>query len=98
MKFLTTLLLAVLVALGAYAARRRIRFALTAGAIVYLIILPLRLLLAVGDVADRFDTFAWPLLVLFLAWLVLWQVSTRYERRKLAERRAHPRPPWWRRR
>ncbi len=98
MKFVTTLLLAVLVALGVYAARRRIRFALTVGAITYLILLPLRLLLVAGDLADRLDTFAWPLLGLFLVWLVLWKVSTRYEQRKLAERRAQPRRPWWRRR
>ena len=98
MKFVTTLLVAVLVALGVYAARRRIRFALTVGAITLLALLAVRLLLDVGNLADRLDTFALPLLGLFLIWLVLWKVSTRYEERKLAERRAHPRRPWWRRR
>ena len=39
MKLLTTLLLAALVALGVYAARRRILFALKAGAVVYVVLL-----------------------------------------------------------
>ena len=86
MKLLTTLLIATLVALGVYAARRRILFALKTGAIVYLVLLPIRLLFAAGSLADHLEDFVAPMLVLFVVWLILWRVSTAYEQRKLARR------------
>jgi positive regulator of sigma E activity len=87
MKLLTTLLIALLAALGVYAARRRIRFALKTGAIVYLVLLPLRLLFAAGSLADDLKDLVWPIFFVLLVWAVLWWVSTSYERRKLARRR-----------
>jgi hypothetical protein len=86
-KFFTTLLLAVLAALGVYAARRRIWFALKTGAVVYLVLLPLRLLFAAGSLAERADELVWPVFGVLVLWVVLWWVSTSYERRKLARRR-----------
>jgi hypothetical protein len=86
-KLFTTLLIALLAALGVYAARRRIWFALKTGAIVYLVLLPLRLVLAAGSLADRADELVWPLFGVLVLWVVLWWVSTTYERRKLARRR-----------
>jgi hypothetical protein len=86
-KFLTTLLIAMLAALGVYAARRRIWFALKTGAVVYLVLLPLRLVFAAGSLADDLKDLVWPIFGVLLVWVVLWWVSTAYERRKLARRR-----------
>jgi positive regulator of sigma E activity len=87
MKLLTTLLIALLAALGVYAARRRIWFAIKTGAIVYMVLLPLRLLFAAGSLADDLKDMVWPIFFVLLVWAVLWWVSTSYERRKLARRR-----------
>jgi hypothetical protein len=87
MKLLTTLLIAMLAALGVYAARRRIWFALKTGAVVYLVLLPLRLLFAAGSLADDMKDLVWPIFFVLVVWIVLWWVSTSYERRKLARRR-----------
>ena len=87
MKLLTTLLIALLAALGVYAARRRIWFALKTGAVVYLVLLPLRLLFAAGSLADDLKDLVWPIFFVLLVWAVLWWVSTSYERRKVARRR-----------
>jgi hypothetical protein len=81
-KFFTTLLLAVLLGLLVYAARRRIKLAFTTAAVAYVVLLPVRLLFASGDVADRLETLVWPTVAALVLWVVLWQVSTRYERRK----------------
>jgi hypothetical protein len=89
MKVFTTLLIALAIALGVYAARRRIVFALKVGALVYLVLLPLRLLFAAGSLADRAEDLVWPLFLLGATWLVLWYASTRYERRH----RDRPRQP-----
>ena len=86
MKFFTTLLIALLAALGVYAARRRIWFALKTGAIVYMVLLPLRLLFAAGSLADHVEELVWPVFGVLVLWVVLWWISTRYERRKLAGR------------
>jgi hypothetical protein len=87
MKLLTTLLIASLAALGVYAARRRILFALKTGAIVYLVLLPIRLVFAAGNLADRLEDLVWPAFGLLIVWVVLWWISTTYERRKRARRR-----------
>ncbi len=87
MKFFTTLLLALAAGLGIYAARRRLRLAFTTAAIVYMVLMPLRLLFAVGDLSDRVDDLVWPAIGLLLAWLILTRVSQSYERRKAARRR-----------
>ena len=87
MKLLTTLLIAMLAALGVYAARRRIWFALKTGALVYVVLLPLRLLFSAGSLADHFEDLVWPAFGVLVLWVILWWVSTEYERRKLARRR-----------
>ena len=86
MKFLTTLLLALLVALGVYVARRRIMFALKVGAIAYVVLLFGRLLMSAGSFADRWEDLVWPVFILLVVWAVLWLVSTTYESRKAARR------------
>ena len=87
MKLLTTLLIAMLAALGVYAARRRLWFALKTGALVYMVLLPLRLLFAAGSLGDHLEDLVWPVFGVLVLWVVLWWVSTAYERRKLARRR-----------
>jgi hypothetical protein len=81
-KLLTTLLIACLAALGVYAARRRIFFALKTGAIVYIVVLFGRLLLSAGSLADRWEDLIWPILVMLIAWAVLWVISTLYAQRR----------------
>ncbi|HET6319196.1 MAG TPA: hypothetical protein VFG86_22300 [Chloroflexota bacterium] len=82
MKLLTTLLVAVLVGLIVYAARRRIWLALRIGGITYVVVLVVRLIASGGVLADRWDDLVWPVFGLLVAWAVLWLVSTRYEQRK----------------
>ncbi len=84
MKLVNTFLLALLAALGIYAARHRIVLALRVGAIVYLLTLPLRLLPVAGEFFDRIDQLVWPIAGLLLIWVVLWWISTSYQRRKEA--------------
>ncbi len=93
MKLFTTLLVALAAGLAIYAARRRIKLALTTAAVVYLILLPLRLVFAAGDLADRADELVWPALAALAAWLLLRQASLVYERRKQAARPPKPRRP-----
>ncbi len=87
MKLLTTLLVAALVALAVYAARRRIWFALKTGAIVYVVLLFGRLLLSAGSFADHLEDWFWPVVLLLIAWTVLWWVSTAYAERKDREKK-----------
>jgi hypothetical protein len=82
MKLLTTLLLAAVVAFGVYAARRRIVFALKAGAVVYVVLLLGRLLFSAFSLADRWEDLVLPVIVLVLAWVILWWVSTSYAERR----------------
>ncbi len=91
MKFVSTLLIALAAGLAIYAARRRIKLALTTAFVVYLIMLPIRLLFAAGEVADRLDQIVWPVLGMVAIWLVLRQVSLEYERRKQVTRPPTPR-------
>jgi hypothetical protein len=79
MKLLTEVLIACGVALAVYAARRRIMFALKTGALVYVVLMFGRLLLSM----DRWEDLAVPVVIMLIAWAVLWVVSTNY-----AERRA----------
>jgi hypothetical protein len=83
-KLLTTLLIAALAALMMYSARRRLWLALKTGAIVYLVVLFGRLAFSSFSLADRLEDLVWPVLGVLLAWVVLWFVSTTYERRKAA--------------
>jgi hypothetical protein len=85
MKFINTLLIALLAALGVYAARHRIVLALKVGAVVYLLMLPLRLLSVGGAFFERLDELIWPVAGLLVVWVVLWWISTRYEQRKQAQ-------------
>jgi membrane protein implicated in regulation of membrane protease activity len=87
-KFVTTLLFAVLAALGVYMARRRILFALKTGAIVYVVLMFARLLLDVGSMADHMDDLIWPAILLLIAWVILWWISTSYAERREREKRA----------
>jgi hypothetical protein len=82
MKLLTTLLLAMLVALGVYSARRRLLLSLRVGGIAYIVLLFGRLFLSYGSFADRWDDLVWPVFGLLIAWVVLWAVSRTYEQRK----------------
>jgi hypothetical protein len=81
-KLLTTLLLAMLAALGVYAARRRIIFALKTGAVVYIVLLFARLLLSAGSLGDRWEDLLWPVLFMLIGWVILWWVSTTYAERR----------------
>lgn len=85
-KFVTTLLFAVLAALGVYMARRRIVFALKTGAVVYVVLMFGRLLLAMGSVTDHLDDLIWPAVFLLIAWVILWWVSTSYAERRDREK------------
>lgn len=80
MKLLTTLVMASLVTLGVYMARRRIIYALKTGATAYVVILFGRLLLSAGSLADRWEDLIWPTFFILLAWLVLWSVNTTLDR------------------
>jgi hypothetical protein len=82
MKLLTTLLVACLAALAVYSARRRIVFALKTGAAVYVVVLFGRLLLSAGSLADRWEDLLWPVLIMLIAWVVLYWTSTAYNERR----------------
>ncbi len=82
MKLLTTLLIACMAALAVYLARRRIMFALKTGAVVYIVVLFGRLLLSAGSLADRWEDLVWPVLVMLIAWMVLWVASNNYAARR----------------
>lgn len=82
MKFFTTLLIATLVGLMVYTARRRIWLALRVAGITYIVVLFGRLILSGDVLVDRWDDFVWPVFGLLVAWAVLWLISTRYEQRK----------------
>ena len=82
MKLLTTLLIPVLAALAVYSARRRIMFALKTGAAVYIVLLFGRLIISAGSLADRWEDIIWPVVVMLLAWVILWWTSTAYAERK----------------
>lgn len=87
--FVTKLLFAALAALGVYAARRRIVFALKTGAIVYLGLEFTRLLFSLltgGAKSEPIGEFVIPVLVIFGAWLILSKVSTRYAVRRDREK------------
>jgi hypothetical protein len=92
MKLLTTLLIAVLAALMVYSIRRRVWFALKVGAVVYMVVLFGRLLLSSFSWSDRLEDMVWPVLGVLVLWVVLWFVSTTYERRKAARASAAKRP------
>jgi hypothetical protein len=85
-KLLTTLLIACLAALMVYTARRRIWLALKVGGIVYIVVLFARLIIGQDGLADRFEDLVWPVLIILVVWVVLWAISTSYERRKAARR------------
>jgi hypothetical protein len=82
MKLLTTLLIACLAALAMYSARRRIVFALKTGAVVYIVVLFGRLLLSAGSLGDRWEDLLWPVLVMLVAWVILWWISNLYAQRR----------------
>jgi hypothetical protein len=78
MKLLTEILIACAVALAVYAARRRIVFALKTGAVVYVVLMFGRLLLSM----DRWEDLVGPVVIMLIAWAVLWVVSTNYAERR----------------
>jgi hypothetical protein len=89
-KLVTTLLLAALAAVGMYAARRRIIFALKTGAIVYVALIFGRLVLSLltgGAQSEPLGELAWPVIILFIAWVILSKVSTSYAERREREKR-----------
>ena len=89
-KLVTTLLLAALAAIGVYAARRRIVFALKTGAIVYVALIFGRLLLSLltgGGQSEPLGELVWPVVILVIAWLILSKVSTNYAERRDREKR-----------
>jgi hypothetical protein len=85
-KLLTTLLLACLVGLAVYSARRRLWLALRVGGIAYVVLLFGRLFLSAGSIADRWEDLVWPVFGLLVLWAVLWAVSRTYEERKASRR------------
>lgn len=89
-KLLTYLLWASLAALGVYAARRRLIFALKTGAIVYVVLLFTRLglsLITGGAQNEPVGDLIIPVLVMVGAWFVLTKVSTAYAERRDREKR-----------
>ena len=82
MKLLTTLLIACLAALAVYSARRRIVFALKTGAVVYVVLLFGRLVFSAFSLADRWEDIVWPVVVMLLAWVILWWSSSVYAERR----------------
>jgi hypothetical protein len=86
-KLLTTFLIASLAALTVYAARKRIFFALRTGAIVYVSVLFVRLLFSAGSLADRWEDVLWPVLLMAVAWGVVWLASNAYIQRRARARR-----------
>ena len=89
-KTFTTLLMATLAALVMYMARRRIIFALKAGAIAYVILIFGRLLLSLltgGAQSEPLAEFFWPVVVLAIAWYVLTRVSTAYAEKRDREKK-----------
>src|SRR5262249_24451525 len=82
MKLLSTILLATLAALTMYAARRRILFALKTGAVVYVVVLFVRLILSAGSLAERWEDLLWPVLIMLVAWVGLWWATNVYAARK----------------
>ena len=82
MRVFSTLLLATIAALGVYAIRKRLLFALKVGAGLFLVLLPIRLLLAATQLHESFDALIWPICALLVVWFVLRWVSLEYERRK----------------
>jgi hypothetical protein len=89
-KLLTTLLWASLAALGVYAARRRIIFALKTGAVVYVVLIFARLLLSLltgGLQSEPVGEIIWPVVILLLAWLILSRVSASYAERRDRQKR-----------
>ncbi len=90
MKLLTITLLSALAAVGVYTARRRIMFALKAGGIVYVGLIFAHLLLSLltgGAKSEPLGEFVLPVLLLAIAWVVLWWVSTNYAQRRDREKR-----------
>jgi uncharacterized membrane protein YfcA len=88
-KLVTTLLMAAVAAIGVYAARRRIVYALKTGAIVYVVLIFGRLLLSLfvgGSQSEPLGELVWPVVILFIAWLVLSKVSTSYAERRDREK------------
>lgn len=83
MKLLSTVLIACLAALLVYAARRRIVFALKTGAAVYVVVLFARLLLSM----DRWEDLVWPVLIMLIAWAVLWVATNNYAQRRAKKNR-----------
>jgi len=86
-KLFTTLLLAMLAALGVYLARRRVIFALKTGAIAYIVLLFGRLLISAGSFADRWEDLILPVIFLLIGWVILWWISTTYAQRRDREKR-----------
>lgn len=86
MRVLSTLVFSLLAALGLYAARRRIWLALKTGAVVFLVLLPIRLLFYLPSLEGQINNLVWPAAGALLAWLVLWRASTTYQRRREARR------------
>ena len=82
MKLLTTALIAALAALAVYAARRRILFALRTGAIVYVIVLFVRLVFSAFSLSDRWQDVLWPIVGMALIWVVAWCASNVYLERR----------------
>lgn len=85
----TRLLFAALAALGVYAARRRIIFALKTGAIVYFALEFTRLLFTLltgGAQSEPLAGLFWPVVVILGGWLILSKVSTKYAMRRDREK------------
>ena len=81
MKLFTTLLVALLAGLLVYAVRQRVWLALKTAGIVYLILLPIRLVFS-PDLGEHLQDLVWPAFIILVVWVVLWYASTTYERRK----------------
>ena len=77
----TTLLFALRAALLVYLTRKRLKFALTVGAIAYMVLLPIRLLFS-ADLAERMDDIVWPALIVFVIWLIASRLSIEYQKRR----------------
>ena len=57
-------------------------FALKTGAVVYIVLLFGRLIISAGSLADRWEDVLWPVLIMLVAWVILWWISTVYAERR----------------
>ena len=54
---------------------------------VYIVVLFGRLILSAGSMGDRWEDLLWPVVIMLIAWAVLWVVSSTYADRRAKKSR-----------